>query len=76
MAPYFLKNLVPRREQRAQARPLLQVLRSLTWVQWALFFSGWLAWTCDAIDFFSVSLSVSQLQAQFNKPTHTIVRRS
>ncbi|KAG6896339.1 hypothetical protein C0992_008862 [Termitomyces sp. T32_za158] len=72
MTPSFLKNLVPPREERAQARPLLQVLLSLTWVQWALFFSGWLAWTCDAIDFFSVSLTVSQLQAQFNKPTHTI----
>ncbi|KAF5335377.1 hypothetical protein D9611_011749 [Ephemerocybe angulata] len=30
------------------------------------------AWTCDAIDFFSVSLSVVHLQEQFNKPTHTI----
>jgi SHS family lactate transporter-like MFS transporter len=27
----------------------------------------WLAWTCDAIDFFSVSLSVTNLQAQFHK---------
>ncbi|KAG6912031.1 hypothetical protein DXG01_000279 [Tephrocybe rancida] len=32
MAPYFLKNLIPRKEQRAEARPLLQVLKSLTWV--------------------------------------------
>ncbi|KAG6864480.1 hypothetical protein C0991_009229 [Blastosporella zonata] len=40
MAPYFLKNLVPRKEQRAEARPLLEVLREVTWVQWALFFSG------------------------------------
>jgi hypothetical protein len=27
----------------------------------------WLAWTCDAIDFFSVSLSVTRLQVQFHK---------
>ncbi|KAH8981881.1 MFS general substrate transporter [Lactarius akahatsu] len=68
MAPYFFRNLVPRREARAQnSRPLLEVLRSLTWVQWAQFFSGWLAWTCDAIDFFSVSLSVTRLQKQFDK---------
>lgn len=33
----------------------------------------WLAWTCDAIDFFSVSLSVIHLQEQFGKSTHTIV---
>ncbi|RXW24369.1 hypothetical protein EST38_g1483 [Candolleomyces aberdarensis] len=32
----------------------------------------WLAWTCDAIDFFSVSLSVIHLQEQFGKSTHTI----
>ncbi|KAM6502734.1 hypothetical protein JOM56_002711, partial [Amanita muscaria] len=24
----------------------------LSWLQWAQFFSGWLAWSCDAIDFF------------------------
>ncbi|TFK34319.1 MFS general substrate transporter [Crucibulum laeve] len=72
MAPYFLRNLVPRREKRERARPLLTVLAGLTWIQWAHFFSGWLAWTCDAIDFFSVSLSVTNLQTQFNKPTHDI----
>jgi hypothetical protein len=32
----------------------------------------WLAWTCDAIDFFSVSLSVTNLQAQFSKTANDI----
>ncbi|KDR68317.1 hypothetical protein GALMADRAFT_231483 [Galerina marginata CBS 339.88] len=72
MAPYFLRNLVPKREKRQHARPLFTVLSELTWIQWALFWSGWLAWTCDAIDFFSVSLSVSHLQTQFNKKTNDI----
>ncbi|KAF9447021.1 carboxylic acid transporter protein [Macrolepiota fuliginosa MF-IS2] len=73
MAPYFLRNLIPKREQRAQAKPLLQVLAGLTWVQWAHFFCGWLAWTCDAIDFFSVSLSVTRLTEQFKgKNVHDI----
>ncbi|KAJ7581052.1 carboxylic acid transporter [Mycena floridula] len=67
MAPYFLQNLVPKREARQNARPLLAVLATLTWIQWAHFLSGWLAWTCDAIDFFSVSLSVKNLGAQFHK---------
>jgi SHS family lactate transporter-like MFS transporter len=68
MAPYFFRNLVPQRETRdLNRRPLLEVLRSLTWIQWAQFFSGWLAWTCDAVDFFSVSLSVTRLQKQFDK---------
>ncbi|OSD07464.1 carboxylic acid transporter [Trametes coccinea BRFM310] len=72
MAPYFLRNLVPKREARAHDRPLLQVLASLTWIQWGHFWSGWLAWTCDAIDFFSVSLSVTRLQDQFGRSTHDI----
>jgi len=98
MAPYFLKNWIPKREQRVAARPLLTVLSELTWLQWAHFASGyvtfflidsvsflawlksfslsrWLAWTCDAIDFFSVSLTVPLLQKQFNKSkASTIVR--
>ncbi|KAF5317741.1 hypothetical protein D9619_012606 [Psilocybe cf. subviscida] len=70
--PYFLRSLVPKKERRANARPLMVAVREITLVQWALFFSGWLAWTCDAIDFFSVSLSVGNLQKQFGKSTHTI----
>ncbi|KAF8871300.1 carboxylic acid transporter [Gymnopilus junonius] len=72
MAPYFLRNLVHKRERSADARPLLKVLGELTWIQWALFFSGWLAWTCDSLDFFSVSLSVTHLQTQFGKSTTDI----
>ncbi|KAH9954974.1 carboxylic acid transporter [Russula dissimulans] len=68
MAPYFVRNLIPRRQARDDTRrPILEALRTITWIQWAQFFSGWIAWTCDAIDFFSVSLSVTRLQKQFNK---------
>jgi SHS family lactate transporter-like MFS transporter len=89
MAPYFLKNLVPRRETRAHARPLLTAVATITWVQWAMFFSGYvkfslenyplltdfrlLAWTCDALDFFSVSLSVTSLETQFGQSSSSIV---
>ncbi|KAG2123834.1 carboxylic acid transporter protein [Suillus clintonianus] len=66
MAPRFLRSLIPRREQRAPGS-LLDAFRSLTLVQWAQFWSGWLAWTCDAIDFFAVSLTVAPLAAQFGK---------
>jgi MFS transporter, SHS family, lactate transporter len=45
MAPYFIHNLVPRRQARdANRKPLLQVLRSLTWLQWLQFFTG-----CDPV---------------------------
>lgn len=45
----------------------------LTPLQGAMFFSGWLAWTMDAWDFFSVSLSVTRLQAQFHKDSATSI---
>ncbi|KAF9646665.1 MFS general substrate transporter [Thelephora ganbajun] len=72
MAPYFLRNLLPQKEKTEQTRPLWEVLASLTWTQWGLFFSGWLAWACDAIDFFSVSLTIGDLKDQFHRPTHDI----
>jgi SHS family lactate transporter-like MFS transporter len=31
------------------------------------FLTGWLAWTCDALDFFSVSLIATNLQKQFHE---------
>ncbi|KAG1818558.1 carboxylic acid transporter protein [Suillus subaureus] len=34
--------------------------------------TSWLAWTCDAIDFFAVSLTVSPLATQFHKSTAQI----
>ncbi|KAF8466529.1 carboxylic acid transporter [Russula ochroleuca] len=68
MTPLFIRNLVPRRQAcDANRRPLSEVLRSLTGTQWAQFLTGWLAWTCDAIDFFNVALSVTRLQQQFHK---------
>lgn len=72
MAPYFLRNLVPKKEKVVHSRPLSIALREITFTQWCLFFSGWIAWTCDAIDFFSVSLTVPHLEAQFDRPTHAI----
>jgi len=40
MTPYFLRNLVPKREKHEYNRPLLTVLGELTFTQWALYFSG------------------------------------
>ncbi|KII86733.1 hypothetical protein PLICRDRAFT_665144 [Plicaturopsis crispa FD-325 SS-3] len=70
--PYFLRNLIPRRQKAEDRRPLLSVVRTLTLMNWLHFFSGWLAWTCDAIDFFSVSLSVTHLKDQFGKSVSDI----
>ncbi|KAF7977223.1 hypothetical protein HWV62_45206 [Athelia sp. TMB] len=69
--PNFIASLKPRKEMRA-GRPLWECLREVTWMQWAQFWAGWLAWSCDAIDFFSVSLSVTNLETAFGKSAHTI----
>lgn len=37
--------------------------------------ASWLAWTCDAFDFFCVSLSVNTLAKQFDKQPKEIVRQ-
>lgn len=75
MAPYFIRNLIPRKEKSSEEHQLtlLQALATLTPVQVLQVFCGWLAWTCDAIDFFSVSLSVTDLEELFDKSTHDIV---
>ncbi|SPO37847.1 related to carboxylic acid transport protein JEN1 [Pseudozyma flocculosa] len=68
---------LPTKEERVIMRagaPLnpFKLCAMLTPMQWAMFFSGWLAWTMDAWDFFSVSLSVSALTKEFDKPTKSI----
>lgn len=59
-------------------RPLdnpFTLARKLTGLQWLLFIAGWLAWTLDAYDFFSVSLTVTLLSKQFDgRPTSDITR--
>ncbi|TKY86371.1 hypothetical protein EX895_004520 [Sporisorium graminicola] len=68
---------LPSKEERRIARngaPLnpIKLAMMLTPLQGLMFFSGWLAWTVDAWDFFAVSLSVSALATQFNRHTHDI----
>ncbi|GAA5970971.1 hypothetical protein JCM21900_003547 [Sporobolomyces salmonicolor] len=70
----FIANLPrpPKASERTSNVSPLTLLRSLTTLQWLLFLSGWLAWTCDAIDFFAVSLANTRLTKTFDKPTSTI----
>jgi SHS family lactate transporter-like MFS transporter len=68
---------LPSKEERVTARAgaslnPFKLAAMLTPMQGALFFSGWLAWMVDAWDFFSVSLSVSRLQVQFDKSNKDI----
>lgn len=49
-----------------------KLLGMLSPMQAALFISGYLAWTMDAWDFFSVSLNVSRLAEYFDKSASQI----
>lgn len=59
--------------RRADMSLRSQTAMMLTPMQGAMFFSGWLAWTMDAWDFFSVSLSVTRLTTEFHKPNATSI---
>ncbi|KAH9948852.1 carboxylic acid transporter [Amylocystis lapponica] len=65
-------GLIPKRQKSVDGHTVIAALRSLTWVQWGHFWCGWLAWICDSLDFFSVSLSVNYLEDTFQKSAHTI----
>ncbi|KIJ48845.1 hypothetical protein M422DRAFT_162049, partial [Sphaerobolus stellatus SS14] len=73
---YFVTRLIPRRENSKDQKHILKALWDLSWTQWSMVFLGWLAWTCDAMDFFSVSLSLPTLSKPepvgFNRPTATL----
>lgn len=45
----------------------IKLLRMLNRMQWAFFAVAFLAWTWDAFDFFTVSLTVTELAEQFDK---------
>ncbi|KAF7308755.1 MFS domain-containing protein [Mycena kentingensis (nom. inval.)] len=71
MTIFFAPLRLPPRPTEPQ-ESIVKLLLGLTPLQWAFFFVGWLAWTCDAIDFFSVSLSVPALGEQFGRETTDI----
>ena len=50
----------------------ITLLRSLNTKQWLFFACAFLAWTWDAFDFFTVSLTVSDLAETFDKSTTDI----
>ncbi|TNY18325.1 carboxylic acid transporter [Rhodotorula diobovata] len=69
----FVANLPrPPPASNRESINVFKVLRSMTAMQWLFFASGWIAWTVDAIDFFSVSLSNHRLSEYFDKPLKTI----
>lgn len=41
------------------------ILRELTTHQWLMFAAGFLGWTWDAFDFFTVSMTITEISADF-----------
>ncbi|KAF9236964.1 carboxylic acid transporter protein [Melanogaster broomeanus] len=72
MSVRFLQSFVPPRQKSAANSGVIPALRGLTWLQWAQFLTGWIAWTYDALDFFSVALTVPLLAKQFDRPVTSI----
>ncbi|CAO1618839.1 unnamed protein product [Sympodiomycopsis kandeliae] len=68
---------IPTREERVAARAgaslnPFKLLGMLTPMQGLMFLSGYIAWSVDAWDFFSVSLNVSRLAVVYGKEPSTI----
>ncbi|KAI9437944.1 carboxylic acid transporter protein [Lactarius indigo] len=62
------RNLAPPRQTHGGERvPLLTALFSLSSLQLAQLFSGWLAQTCDSVDMFNVVLNVVLLKTEFHQ---------
>ncbi|WVQ78848.1 hypothetical protein IAT38_000939 [Cryptococcus sp. DSM 104549] len=62
----------PPKSQRGKVENPIKIIRSLSWLQLAFFGCGWLAWVCDAIDFFAVTLATARLATYYAKPVGTI----
>ncbi|KAL1961774.1 hypothetical protein VTN77DRAFT_1061 [Rasamsonia byssochlamydoides] len=63
---YFATRLTSLRPPRNKLRNPITILRELTTHQWLMFAAGFLAWTWDAFDYFTVSMTVTELAAQFD----------
>lgn len=71
--PHYLISRVP--TLRPPFDPLpnpIAVLRQLSTLQWLQFSCAFAAWTWDSFDFFSVSLTTTQLGKDFGKSTTDI----
>jgi len=64
---YLATRISTLRPPMAKAPNPITLLRMLSLQQWLFFLVAFIAWTWDAFDFFTVSLTVSDLAETFNK---------
>lgn len=66
IARYFATRLTTLAPPKTKLRNPIDVLGDLDRHQWLMFSAGFLAWTWDAFDFFTVSLCVTEIATEFN----------
>ncbi|KAL9611757.1 MAG: hypothetical protein Q9167_003605 [Letrouitia subvulpina] len=69
---YLATRLPTLKPPMAKAPNPIKLLRLLNTQQWLFFLVAFLAWSWDAFDFFTVSLTVTELGEQFDKETSAI----
>jgi MFS transporter, SHS family, lactate transporter len=62
---YFLTRPTSLKPPRTRLGNPIRILGELNRHQWLMFFAGFLGWTWDAFDFFTVSLTVTEIAKEF-----------
>ncbi|KAI9874503.1 MAG: hypothetical protein M1830_009680 [Pleopsidium flavum] len=65
IAHYFLTRPTSLKPPRNKLGNPIRILRELDRHQWLMFFAGFLGWTWDAFDFFTVSLTITDIAKDF-----------
>ncbi|KAI1821063.1 carboxylic acid transporter [Xylaria intraflava] len=63
---YFATRITSLKPPKTKLRNPIQVLADLDRHQWLMFTCGFLGWTWDSFDFFTVSLCVTEIATEFN----------
>lgn len=67
--PRVCVTIVTRTELANDLQPKFRnpfkILRELETYHWLMFIAGWLGWTWDSFDFFTVSLTVTEIARDF-----------
>lgn len=53
-------------DMQNKLRNPISILRELTVHQWLMFAAGFMGWTWDAFDFFTVSMTITEISVAFN----------
>lgn len=67
VATYLATRIPTLKPPMAKAPNPITLLRMLNLQQWLFFLVAFIAWTWDAFDFFTVSLTVEELADEFDK---------